>query len=196
MLTNTRADRGQSSLLAISHLHDIEEDIWSPMYGLKGKLDASVQAVVAELDASSSPFAVAKPTCTTVSHPAPFEIKTGRAVAGMEHRAQTTLYTLLMAERYRAQVPSGLLYYTQSEEVVRVPAARNEVRALVMRRNELAGWIVRRMRQGQQGGRDVEEAFLPPTIDDARVCGRCYSVDTCMLYRKVRPCLFPSLHLY
>ena len=30
----------------------------------------------------------------------PFEIKTGMSKAGMEHRAQTMLYTLLMEERY------------------------------------------------------------------------------------------------
>ena len=30
----------------------------------------------------------------------PFEIKTGMSRAGMEHRAQTMLYTLLMEERY------------------------------------------------------------------------------------------------
>jgi len=33
-------------------------------------------------------------------HTMPFEIKTGRSIAGMEHRAQTMLYTLLAAERY------------------------------------------------------------------------------------------------
>ncbi len=30
----------------------------------------------------------------------PFEIKTGMSRGGMEHRAQTMLYTLLMEERY------------------------------------------------------------------------------------------------
>ncbi|EEB95383.1 hypothetical protein MPER_05657, partial [Moniliophthora perniciosa FA553] len=29
-----------------------------------------------------------------------------------------------------------------------------------------------------------QEPFLPPTIDDERTCKRCYSLDTCMLYRK------------
>ncbi|GJE93896.1 DNA replication ATP-dependent helicase/nuclease DNA2 [Phanerochaete sordida] len=186
ILTNTRAERGQSSLLAIAGLHDIEEDIWSPAYGLKGKVDASVQAVVADIEDATNPFTAAKPTRRTAAHPAPLEIKTGRAVAGMEHRAQTMLYTLLMAERYGAEVPSGLLFYTQSEEVVRVPTVRNEVRALMMRRNELAGWIMRRIRQGEakKAEVEVEEAFLPPTIDDPRICGKCFSVDTCMLYRK------------
>ncbi|KAI9069949.1 hypothetical protein FKP32DRAFT_1670945 [Trametes sanguinea] len=115
----------------------------------------------------------------------------------MEHRAQTMLYTLLMGERYGAEVPSGLLYYTQSEEVVRVPAARNEIRALFVMRNEMAGYIMRRLRTTAllTGLKDEDpdeetsavdiEPFLPPTIDDNRTCGKCYALDTCMLYRKV-----------
>ena len=183
-MTNTRSVRGHTSLLAINKLHDIEEDIWSPTYGLKGKIDASVQATVADVEDGSNPFTMARATRTMTTHAAPLEIKTGRAVAGMEHRAQTMLYTLLMGERYGMEVPSGLLYYTQSEEVVRVPTARNEVRALMMKRNELAGYMMRRVRQ-------ESEPFLPPTIDDVRVCGRCYSVDTCMLYRRVSWCPSP-----
>lgn len=125
----------------------------------------------------------------------PLEIKTGRAVAGMEHRAQTMLYTLLMAERYGTEVPSGLLYYTRNDEVVRVPAVRNELRALLVARNEMAGYMMRRMRQ-QSGAGKLEakhepedmsevESFLPPTIDDTWQCGKCYALNTCMLYRKV-----------
>ncbi|THG99127.1 hypothetical protein EW026_g3162 [Hermanssonia centrifuga] len=195
VLVNTRSERGQKSLLAISQLIDVEEDIWSPTYGLKGKLDASVQAVITDMDESSNPFAKARPTATTTFVKVPLEIKTGRAVAGMEHRAQTMLYTLLMAERYETEVPSGLLYYTQSEEVVRVPAARNEIKALIMARNEMAIYMMRRANIGGTSGKtgdavpDVEanvepEPFLPPTIDDVRTCGKCYVVDTCMLYRR------------
>ncbi|KAI0368547.1 Dna2-domain-containing protein [Pilatotrama ljubarskyi] len=195
-LTNTRAGRGETSLLAISKLYDVEEDIWSPTYGLKGKIDASVEAVVHDVDDASTPFARTAPQVKKHSSPMPFEIKTGRAVAGMEHRAQTMLYTLLMAERYGTDVPSGLLYYTQSEEVVRVPAARNEIRALLVLRNEMAGYMMRRLRATAQlsGLEDEEldewgmvpevEQFLPPSADDRRVCGKCYVLDTCMLYRK------------
>lgn len=197
-MTNTRAERGETSLLAIPHLYDIEEDIWSPTYGLKGKIDASVEAIVHDVDDSSTPFARSAPQVKKYSSPMPFEIKTGRAVAGMEHRAQTMLYTLLMGERYGTEVPSGLLYYTQSEEVVRVPAARNEIRALMAMRNEMAGYMMRRLRataylsgraDDDSDEKDVTESvepFLPPTIDDNRTCGKCYVLDTCMLYRKVR----------
>ena len=108
----------------------------------------------------------------------------------MEHRAQTMLYTLLTQERYGAPVEDGLLYYTQSEEVVRVPRGRNEIRGLLVARNEMASYVVRRSGEGAKetdADVDVEEraSFLPPTIDDERVCGRCYALDTCMLYRRV-----------
>ncbi|GLB41287.1 putative DNA replication factor Dna2 [Lyophyllum shimeji] len=178
--TRTAHDQGDS-LLAITELLDIEEDIWSPTYGIKGKLDATVNTVISHRNPPfSQPILAAGPK--------PLELKTGRAVAGMEHRAQTMLYTLLAAERYGVAVPSGLLYYTQSEEVVHVPAGRNEIRGLIVARNEMASYMMRRSdKTGEhlEGGEGaVSEQFLPPTIDDERVCKRCYALDTCMLYRK------------
>lgn len=80
-------------LLAINGLHDVEEDIWSPKWGLKGKVDASVQARILR-DAPASHGGSAE------ERVAPLEIKTGRSVGMMAHRAQTMLYTLLMEDRY------------------------------------------------------------------------------------------------
>ena len=165
-----------------------------------------MQAVIEDTAASSGGHA--QPSCTSVpslkgrdrkfgstksstvaahNHPSPLELKTGRSTQVMEHRAQTLLYTLLMEERYATSVPSGLLYYTQSNEVVRVPRSPNELRALILKRNEMTAYLARRM--GTVGGRKGEpvavEDFLPPTINDLRICGKCYVVDTCMLYRKV-----------
>jgi DNA replication ATP-dependent helicase Dna2 len=158
------------------------------MYGLKGKIDATVQAVI------SGPSTTKPGTIVTTGGPKPFEIKTGRTVAGMEHRAQTMLYTLLAAERYGVEVDSGLLYYTQTDEVVCVPASRNELRGLIQARNEMAAYMMRRSRWVERNEKscssgDIEglgevEAFLPPTIDDPRVCNKCHSLDICMLYRK------------
>ncbi|KAJ3830368.1 Dna2-domain-containing protein [Lentinula raphanica] len=174
ILTNNRAARDEVTLLAISELLDIEEDIWSPTYGLKGKLDATVQTTITHKVAPGQ-LAFSKPP--PVRGPKPLEVKTGRATSGMEHRAQTMLYTLLAQERYGIDVTSGLLYYTQSEEVVQVPASRNELRGLILGRNELAMYTMRRQTNSS-------EPFLPPTIDDERTCKRCYSLDICMLYRK------------
>ncbi|KAJ7761485.1 DNA replication factor Dna2-domain-containing protein [Mycena maculata] len=181
LLTNTRSGPGETSRLAIAQLLDIEEDIWSPIWGLKGKLDATVLAVISD---SKSPTAKAVVT----SGPKPFEIKTGRPVTGLEHRAQTMLYTLLAEERYGAEVSSGLLFYTQSEEVVRVPATRNDVKGLMSARNELAAYMARRSQNSDhrkaREQTETAEPFLPPTIDDERICKRCYVLDSCMLYRK------------
>lgn len=76
-------------MLAITGLHDVEEDIWSPKWGLKGKVDASVQASILAPGAKQADEDIA-----------PLEIKTGRSVGVMAHRAQTMLYTLLMEDRY------------------------------------------------------------------------------------------------
>ena len=92
--------------------------------------------------------------------PFPLELKTGRALA-MEHRAQTMLYTLLLSERYGVDIREGLLYYTQSggREVVRVPRGRNEVRGLIGVRNELVGYMWRRIRRKKgKGKEDINKA--------------------------------------
>lgn len=182
-------------LLAINGLHDIEEDIWSPKWGLKGKVDASVQARIIR-----DPSVLAKLVEENI---APLEIKTGRAVGVMAHRAQTMLYTLLMEDRYSVPVPAGLLYYSQLDSILRVEAKPNEIRALIMARNEIASWMTRKRKLdptadgGPVGDKllgsnkikpkvaDMEDTLLPPTIDHARECKSCYAVDSCMLYRKV-----------
>lgn len=112
-----------------------------------------------------------------------------------------------MSERYNAPVEEGLLYYTQSEEVISVPAAKHEIRALIRVRNDIAEAMVRRFRKkssvdevssGWNSPREVDEPFLPETIDDERICGRCYALDACMLYRKVsseHQVVMPSMYL-
>lgn len=132
----------------------------------------------------------------------PFEIKTGRSIAGIEHRAQTALYSLLLEDRYHdaprntlddSKAQGGLLYYTQTNEVNYVTAGRNEVRGLIMTRNELASYLMSRSKRGKKqeaasGSPDeVSRPILPETIDQERACGRCYVSDACMLYRKVIP---------
>lgn len=56
-------------------------------------MDASVQVKIIQDPAHDTQFE---------EHVAPLEIKTGRSVGVMAHRAQTMLYTLLMEDRYGA----------------------------------------------------------------------------------------------
>lgn len=216
-------------LLSITGLHEVEEDIWSPKWGLKGKVDASVQAAIVrkQIKPAYGRLPVSEVGSESEEHVAPLEIKTGRAVGLMAHRAQTMLYTLLMEDRYGESVtivrvfdehvytdrqgvpvPAGLLYYSQLDSILRVEAKSNEVRSLIIARNELASYLNQKRKlvvpnistsqedgTGESSGElkvgdrvnttDVEDTFLPPTLDSERECKNCYAQDACMLYRKV-----------
>lgn len=183
-----RAKNGESALLAIAQVLDVEEDILSPAYGLKGKLDVSVTSVI---ESQQSPFnnrgQTRKSTC---SGPMPLEIKTGDpGKRNIEYRAQTMLYTLLMSERYGYQVDEGLLYYTQSDEPIKVFASRNEMSALIVARNDMIYHVAQKAedlaQKAELGKFEPTSKHLPPTIDNDYICGRCYGKDACMLYRKV-----------
>lgn len=84
---------------------------------MKGKIDASVQATIQVPDKKAkSGLLSSEAHGQTQIGPMPFEIKTGRSVGVMEHRAQTMLYTLLMEERYREwQILLGWKYSLFSE---------------------------------------------------------------------------------
>ena len=73
--------------MSINKLLDVEEHIWSPMYGLKGNIDATVQILMQDENGEKT---------LTV----PFEVKTGKNSSSASHRAQTALYTLLLSDRY------------------------------------------------------------------------------------------------
>ena len=78
---------GTHALMSINKLLDVEEHVWSPMYGLKGNIDATVQVVMKDGGDEKT---------LTV----PLEVKTGRNNTNAAHRAQTALYTLLLSDRY------------------------------------------------------------------------------------------------
>ncbi|KAJ3500973.1 hypothetical protein NLJ89_g9551 [Agrocybe chaxingu] len=188
-LTNTRSTaRDTPSLLAITKLLDVEEEIWSPTYGLKGKLDATVQGIISD-PPTSSPYSKSSLSATipraSTNTPLPLELKTGRASAGMEHRAQTMLYSLLLSERYGADVQDGLLFYTQSEigEVLAAYMWRRIRNAKGKMKEEMEIDIEDKTRAAMED----EEPFLPPPIDDERACKWCYVQDVCMLFRKTHP---------
>ena len=99
------------------------------------------------------------------------------------------LYTLLMSERYGYQVDEGLLYYTQSEEPTKVIASRNEIRALIVARNDMVYHMAKKAddlaKEAELCKFGPNNDHLPITIDDDYTCGKCYGLATCMLYRKV-----------
>lgn len=88
MVTEHLGQNIDSRCLSINKILDIEENIWSPTFGLKGKIDATVQVVLRGGQNDGATLTV------------PLELKTGKKSKVMSHRAQTMLYTLLMTDRY------------------------------------------------------------------------------------------------
>ncbi|GAB5578421.1 DNA replication ATP-dependent helicase/nuclease DNA2 isoform X1 [Prionailurus iriomotensis] len=74
---------------------DIEESIWSPRFGLKGKIDVTVGVKIHR-------------GYKTKYKIMPLELKTGKELNSIEHRSQLVLYTLLSQER-RADPEAELL---------------------------------------------------------------------------------------
>jgi DNA replication ATP-dependent helicase Dna2 len=158
-------NRGSNPLVAINKLLEVEEHIWSPSYGLKGNIDATVQATVIENKGKGINFGNSK-TLTI-----PLEFKTGKAQS-IAHRAQTMLYTLLMSDRYDINVTMGLLYYMEGNEMIRITGIQAELRELILKRNEVASYIAARQ-------------TLPDMLGDEHACTRCYAKTSCFMYHKL-----------
>ena len=150
---------GKMANMAVTKLLDVEEHVWSPMYGLKGNIDATVE--VAMRDGNE-----------TRTLTVPFEVKTGKH-ANSSHMAQTALYTLLLSDRYDIDIKYGILYYMETSKTMRIPAIRHELRHMVMQRNELACYIRERSVQ------------LPPMLRNKHMCGKCYAKSACFVYHRL-----------
>ena len=84
----------------IDSVCDIEENMWSPWLGIKGKVDLTVKV----MDRARSSHLVKMP----------LELKTGTPSFSAEHKGQVTLYTMMMNRVPKEQEtgdPAGLLLY-------------------------------------------------------------------------------------
>lgn len=129
-----------------SRVVECEAMIWSMAFGLKGKLDA-----IMSID----------------GHRFPLELKTGKRTDSVAHRAQTTLYCLLLADRYEVGqawcVPPayGLLAFLSVDQLVKIPLKRLEVIELLLARNALAALL------------SQPSSALPPRIANQWMCQQC-----------------------
>ncbi|KAK3078639.1 hypothetical protein LTS18_007002, partial [Coniosporium uncinatum] len=149
---------GKSISMSVNKLLDVEEHVWSPAYGMKGNIDATVQVHMKD-DTGVRILTV------------PLEVKTGKRTSE-NHRAQTALYTLLLSDRYDVDIACGILYYLETSELIRIPAARHELLHMIIKRNELACYVRERLQ-------------LPPMLKDDHKCGKCYAQQACFLYHKL-----------
>ena len=170
---------GEKVWMSVSKVIAIEEHVWSPQYGLKGNIDATIQASLRD-----DPRKPLKQLVT------PFEVKTGRTTQSPAHRAQTALYTLLLSDRYDVTVKAGILYYLESSNMTRIAPPVNEIRQMVQERNRLASYIFKAKYPAKTETREIEPAHsqeseqsgLPPLLRSAFKCGRCYAQQSCFTY--------------
>eukprot|EP00111_Clytia_hemisphaerica_P000398 TCONS_00001102-protein len=160
--SQTSADESKPS---ITNIVDIEENVWSPYLGFKGKVDVSVEVKIHKRSRDKIL--------------APLELKTGKMLSNLgsvEHRAQVTVYCLLMSERHHQPIDSGLLYYFKTNHLQQVPMPEQEKRAILIKRNDIA----RRLTL------EREEQQLPALSRNKRICKWCPQKQTCLLHFKSR----------
>ncbi|TQS35884.1 hypothetical protein Golomagni_03681 [Golovinomyces magnicellulatus] len=150
---------GETISMCVEKLLEIEEHIWSPMYGLKGNIDATVQIILKEKKGQRRLIV-------------PLELKTGKNQS-ISHRAQTALYNLLLSDRYDIDIAHGILYYMETSETQQIPTIRHELRHMIMQRNELACFVRERSSQ------------LPPMLKEQHKCSGCYANVPCFTYHKL-----------
>lgn len=66
----------------------------------------------------------------------------------------------------------GILYYLETSDTSRIPAIRNDIIHMIIKRNELACYV-----------RDRIE--LPPMLKEDFKCQKCYAQEACFLYEKL-----------
>jgi len=153
----------------VETIQDIEENIWSPRLGIKGKIDLTVNVSLPYKDKQGRRNKVV-----------PLEIKTGRPTFSAEHSGQVMLYSMMSADR-REDPQSGLLLYLRSSNVSEVPAGRHETRGLVQLRNELVAYLSQDIVVDDEGV--VSQIKLPEPISFQNACVKCAFLDVCSFYQ-------------
>ncbi|GMS84708.1 hypothetical protein PENTCL1PPCAC_6883 [Pristionchus entomophagus] len=150
----------------IREVHDIEENIWMPALGLKGKIDVSL-----EVDATThhSPF-----SHSTQRWLVPLELKTGKSSVSADHAGQVLMYTMMLAHRYSLPIHEGSLLYLKDGTARRVQPRSAELKGIISRRNDVAAFI----------GAGSTHEKLPVPRPDTHFCQRCDYATACTLYGK------------
>ncbi|XP_053442367.1 DNA replication ATP-dependent helicase/nuclease DNA2 isoform X2 [Nycticebus coucang] len=148
---------------------DIEESIWSPRFGLKGKIDVTVGVKIHQ--GPKTKYKIM-----------PLELKTGKESNSIEHRSQVILYTLLCQER-RADPEAGWLLYLKTGQMYFVPANHLDKRELLKLRNQMAFFSFHRISKSASGQK-TQLASLPQIIEEEKTCKYCSQMGNCAVYSR------------
>lgn len=184
---------------SIIEIYDIEENVWSPSLGMKGKIDITMEVICISIHHFSLRFSVCRifPTFNIFSqvndvklgnHKLPLELKTGLLkTPSSEDKCQVTLYSIMMNQERKSEyfveheIVDGLLLYIQSGLIYHVTAEHNEKRDLVQKRNELVNYLISQVYESENGKPYVSP--LPPAVELDRLCSKCPLQVVCAIYQ-------------
>uniref|UniRef100_A0A673GAX9 DNA replication ATP-dependent helicase/nuclease n=1 Tax=Sinocyclocheilus rhinocerous TaxID=307959 RepID=A0A673GAX9_9TELE len=154
--------------VTVTDFADIEENIWCPRFGLKGKIDVTAGVRIHRRGR--------KPTERIV----PLELKTGKESNSIEHRSQVILYTLMSSAR-RCDPEAGFLVYLKTGSLHPVVGNHMDRRELIKIRNSLAHHIGNKLIKVD--GRS-QMAPLPAIVSDQQACKYCPQKLNCAVYNR------------
>ncbi|KAK9542627.1 hypothetical protein VZT92_000471 [Zoarces viviparus] len=161
-----------ATVVTIAELADIEENVWSPRFGLKGKIDLTARVRIQKPRSGSCR--------TSEERTVPLELKTGKESNSIEHRSQVILYTLMSLERYNSE--AGFLLYLKTGSLHPVVASHMDRRELLKLRNTLVHHIHNCVEKEAKRSRLSK---LPDILTDRQTCQYCPQKRNCALYERV-----------
>ncbi|KAM7423902.1 hypothetical protein PAMA_000323 [Pampus argenteus] len=160
-----------ATVVTVTELADIEENVWSPRFGLKGKIDVTARVQIQKPRNCSYK--------TPEENTIPLELKTGKESNSIEHRSQVILYTLMTLERYNPA--AGFLLYLKTGNLHPVVASHMDRRELLKLRNTLVHYVHNCVEKHAEGSR---LARLPDILTDRKTCQYCPQRRNCALYER------------
>ncbi|QLQ77847.1 hypothetical protein HG537_0A00940 [Torulaspora globosa] len=150
----------QNDPLSIANVIDTEESVWSPIYGLKGFLDVTLDVL-----------------CKKKRSIVPLEVKTGKGKS-ISHEAQGLIYTLLLNDKYEVPFEFYLLLYTRHNEMIKHPYMLHSIKHVLMFRNQMATKLKYRLKEFKKGGPIGQ--IWPPLLQSS-FCDTCQLKAPCMV---------------
>ncbi|OVF07897.1 putative bifunctional ATP-dependent DNA helicase/ssDNA endodeoxyribonuclease [Clavispora lusitaniae] len=146
----------QNIKFSVADVLDVEESIWSPMFGIKGMADVTLKANL-EGESATGQFLL------------PMEIKTSKEY--LSHHAQAALYSLLFKDRYNANISSFLMVYTSEEgSTKKHDISIPDLRSLVNLRNRISPYI-------KSGTRELPDIMRQQKCDNCVIQSSCMTVN-------------------
>ena len=174
MKDNINRTESLPSEVKIESLRDIEENVWEPRLGLKGKVDVTAKCTVKNRRGNK---------VVTI----PMELKSGKGNSVIqEHQIQTQLYGMIQSFRHDTKETTfkdttSLLMYIRTGNAHSIPIKSNEIDQILQKRNVFAGHA----RHPFIDKDTLSLRPLPPPIDHApKLCEKCFQRPLCAFFTK------------